>query len=248
MKHPNIVMSVFESPEELARGAAEEWLGRIQAETGDRILAALPGGRIYKLFFRALADEARKIPGVLDRVHFLWGDERCVPPDDGESNFRLAEEMLLKPLGIRADHVHRIRGEIDPAAAAREAEQKLLTLAPPAAAGVPQIDYIFLGMGEDGHVASLFPGEPPDVVNSGSVFRAVTGPKPPPRRVTLSYRTIAAARNVWVLIAGAGKEGALRQSIAPGGATPLARVLGSREKTLVLTDINLPGSFSPAGR
>jgi len=95
---------------------------------------------------------------------------------------------------------------------------------------------VFLGMGEEGHVASLFPGEPEEIAASPAVYRPVTVPKPPPRRITLGYPAIRAARQVWVLAAGPGKAPALRQSLDPAGNTPLARVLKERRHTCILTD------------
>ena len=93
-------------------------------------------------------------------------------------------------------------------------------------------------MGEDGHVASLFPGEREADGASPAVFRAVmNSPKPPPNRVTLGYAAIAAAKQVWVLTSGAGKEAALRESLSPTGRTPLARVLRARSDARVFTDI-----------
>ena len=92
--------------------------------------------------------------------------------------------------------------------------------------GQPVLDLIFLGMGEDGHVASLFPDAPPEILNCAGPFLAIeNSPKPPPRRISLSYAAIAAARQVWALVSGAGKEAALRESLRPGGRTPLARVI-----------------------
>ena len=93
-------------------------------------------------------------------------------------------------------------------------------------------------MGEDGHVASLFPGDQ-EAIESQAVYRAVTGPKPPPRRITLGYRALAAAREVWVLASGEGKKEALKNSLADGGDTPLARVLQSRKNTKIFTDFIL---------
>jgi 6-phosphogluconolactonase len=96
---------------------------------------------------------------------------------------------------------------------------------------------IFLGMGEDGHVASLFPGAPPEILNCSSPYLAIEkSPKPPPRRISLSYATIAEARQVWALVSGVGKEEALRASLRPGGQTPLARVLRSRSRTKIFCD------------
>ena len=100
------------------------------------------------------------------------------------------------------------------------------------------LDLVFLGMGEDAHVASLFPGDT-EAIESRAVYRAVTGSKPPPRRITLGYPALAASREVWVLASGEGKAEALRTSLAKGGDTPLARVLQSREHTEILTDFKL---------
>ena len=106
----------------------------------------------------------------------------------------------------------------------------------------PSLDLIFLGMGEDGHVASLFPGEPETARANPAVFRAITNsPKPPPNRVTLGYAAIAAAKHVWVLASGKGKEAALAESLSPTGQprtlSGLARVLQSRPHSKVFTDI-----------
>ena len=104
-------------------------------------------------------------------------------------------------------------------------------------AGQPMLDIVFLGMGEDGHVASLFPGEPEEANAAKSVYRAVTASKPPPRRITIGYGAIAVARQVWVLASGAGKEQALRESLAVVAQTPLAKVLKLRSHTKIFTDI-----------
>ena len=106
---------------------------------------------------------------------------------------------------------------------------------------MPVLDLVLLGMGEDGHVASLFPGEPETVMASKEVYRAVTNsPKPPPNRVTLGYPAIAAAQHVWVLVSGAGKERALRESLEPSGRTPLARVLRLRRQTTLFAYLACP--------
>jgi 6-phosphogluconolactonase len=91
---------------------------------------------------------------------------------------------------------------------------------------------VLLGMGEDAHVASLFPGAPAEVVNSSATYLPVIGPKPPPQRISLSYPAIVAAKDVWVLVSGAGKERALRESLQPHATTPLGRVLTARSATI----------------
>jgi len=103
---------------------------------------------------------------------------------------------------------------------------------------VPVLDLIFLGLGEDGHVASLFPRESETWISDPAVYRAIhNSPKPPPDRVTLGYGTIGAARQVWMLASGSGKEQALRDSLSSTGKTSFARVLRLRTQTQIFTDI-----------
>ena len=174
----------------------------------------------------------------LAHVEFFWADERCVPPDDPESNFRLASEHLLQPLRVASERIHRVRGELEPAAAAREAEAELRRVVSDTADGQPVLDLVFLGMGEDGHVASLFPADV-EGVTSPAVYRSAIGPKPPPQRVTLGYAPLRLARQVWVVASGAGKEEALQRSVRGDRNTPLGRLLTMREQTRILTDIPL---------
>jgi 6-phosphogluconolactonase len=201
---------------------------------------ALSGGRITQKFFTATVEQAKTLAISFERVHFFWADERCVPPTDPESNFKLANELLFAPLKIPASQIHRIRGEDSPKVAVKLAEEELRRVLSLRADNQSALDLIFLGMGEDGHVASLFPGASPEILNCASLFLAIeNSPKPPPRRISLSYAAIAAAKQVWVLVSGAGKEAALRESLRPGGQTPLARVIQSRSRTKIFSDIRL---------
>jgi 6-phosphogluconolactonase len=203
-------------------------------------LVALSGGRITLKFFAAVIELASARNVSLADVHFFWADERCVPPNDPESNFAAADKLFFQPLGIALGNIHRIRGEDTPGKAAELANAEILRIAPSSTDGQPMLDLIFLGVGEDGHVASLFPSEPESMLTGKAVYRAIANsPKPPPDRVTLGYPTIAAARQVWVLASGAGKEPALRESLKPDGQTPLARVLRSRSQNRIFTDIRI---------
>jgi 6-phosphogluconolactonase len=233
----------FKNPDELAATAARDWLGELAArKTADapEYTVALSGGRVTKTFFSEIVSAARAEADVFAAVHFFWADERCVPPTDPESNYAMAKELLFGPLKISEIQIHRLRGEAPEASALGEAMTALRDHAR-AEAGKMVLDMIFLGMGEDGHVASLFPGESEEVRNDPAVYRAVTAVKPPPRRITLGYSTIVEAQAVWVLASGAGKEGALKQSLSPTGKTPMGRVLQMRAKagrpTLIYTDI-----------
>ena len=229
----------FAGTDLLVGAVAHRWLEflRQQPADGRRPLVALGGGRVFSDFLRVATLEIRAHTVDLTRVEFFWGDERCVPPDHPESNYRLALESFFKPLGIGFSQIHRLRGEVDPAEAARAAEAVLRVTAGAGVTGQPVLDLVFLGMGEDGHVASLFPEAIPEVTESTAVYLPVVGPKPPVQRLTLSYPAIAAARQVWVIASGRGKEAALEASLRPDGTTPLARVLRDRRSTVLFSDI-----------
>ena len=223
----------FPAADELAHAVAGAWLDEVVASSraGKPHSVALSGGRVTQKFFAASAEFSRSRGVSLAGVDFFWADERCVPPTDAESNFKLADELLFQPLGLAADKIHRIHGELAPAEATRLATADLARVA-------SALDLIFLGMGEDGHVASLFPNAPAEILNCREPFLFVTdSPKPPPNRVSLSYAAIAAAKQVWVLASGQGKAAAFAESLSPTGKTPLARVLQNRAQTKIFTDI-----------
>ena len=235
---PNIELFSFANADELARAAASAWLDEIESanRTGKTHCVALSGGRIAQRFFTATAGQAkeRKIrdggaPPFPANVHFFWADERCVPPTDPESNFKQADELLFTPLNISKNQIHRLRGEIPPAEAVALAAAELRKFAAPDENDQPVLDLIILGAGEDGHVASLFPNSIEANKDITVPFLAVgNSPKPPPRRISMSYAALKASRNLWILASGAGKETMLRESLAAGGQTPLARVVQSR--------------------
>lgn len=232
----------FSDADALARAVAQAWLDEIAAahRAGQTHCVALSGGRITLKFFAAVTEFSRAQQISLAGVHFFWADERCVPPDDSESNFSAAQTAFFRPLGIAAEKIHRILGEQPPERAAAFANADIKRIVPVHAGGQPMLDLIFLGMGEDAHVASLFPQEAEAAGANPAVYRAIThSPKPPPNRVTLGYAALAAARQVWVLASGNGKEVALQDSLTPGSRTPLGRVLQSRNHTKVFTDIKL---------
>lgn len=240
MNPPGYTLIKCLSPAELAGNAASRLLARLgqRAPSDQPFIIALSGGRIAHDFFAALTAQARNYQFIFDRVHFFWGDERCVPPEDAESNFAAANQLLFQPLKIPGAQIHRILGELpDAAEAARLAEVELRAFTTADAASVPVMDLVLLGMGEDGHVASLFPGESAEAANSPAIYRPVIGPKPPPRRITLGYNPLAIAREVWLLASSAGKAAAFKASLAPGGKTPLARVLRERKNTIIFSDI-----------
>jgi 6-phosphogluconolactonase len=203
-------------------------------------LVALSGGRVAPTFFAAIVAQKRARGISFDHLHFFWADERCVPPADTESNFRMANDNLFSPLNISASQIHRLKGEDTPESAAGDSSAELLSLAPVDAAGQPVLDLVLLGMGEDGHVASLFPGADDKVLNCSTPFLVVRhSPKPPPMRLSMSYSTIAAAGQVWVLISGAGKDKALHDSMFLNCQTPLGRVMALHPGVRIFTDLTI---------
>jgi len=238
----NYELFSFATDDALAGAVANRWLDELASQPDDPTpyCVALSGGRIAKKFFAAVAERAPARSVSFGHVHFFWADERCVPPTDAESNFGLAKAHLLDRLAISPDKIHRVRGEILPKWAAAEAEAEICRIAPVNGSGHPVLDLIFLGMGEDGHVASLFPGALEEAIRSKSVYLPVVASKPPPQRITLNFAALAAARQVWALASGAGKETALRESLSADGRTPLARVLQARGRTIIFTDIAGP--------
>lgn len=182
------------------------------AERGRFTIALAGGGTPRPIYARlAAADHAERIEW--GKVHVFFSDERCVPPDDAASNYRMAREVLLDHVPLPPDNIHRIRGEKDPALAALAYEQDLQGLFRTSAA--PAFDLICLGMGDDGHTASLFPGtaalrerERWVVAQYVAVARAW--------RVTFTAALINAARHVAFLVEGAGKSETLQRVL--GGA------------------------------
>ena len=233
-------LTLFKNSNDLAVGAAAQWLEKIELARRENRPhhVALSGGRIAKVFFQAVATSCQTRGISLEPVHFFWADERCVPPESPESNFALANELLLDPLRVRLDHIHRIRGEEDPKSAAALASEELQRVVRCKSSGLPVLDQIFLGMGEDGHVASLFPDSRRSV-SFPTVYTAVVACKPPPDRVTLTYDALQAARQVCVMVSGSGKEEVLRHSLRPMHTTPLSKVIQCREHTEIMTDIYL---------
>lgn len=226
----NCELLSFSSADDLARAAASAWLDEIEAaaRAGHTHCVALSGGRITQKFLAATVAQAKARKTSFDCVHFFWADERCVPPDDPESNFKMANDLLFAPLAIASEKIHRLRGEDPPPAAVKMAEAELGRIASKNHQQQPVLDLVFLGMGEDGHIASLFPNASANIMDIAVPFLVVeNSPKPPPIRLSLSYQAIIAAKNIWILISGDEKAAALRESLSSTGQTPLARVMAA---------------------
>jgi len=175
------------------------------------------------------------------KVHLYWGDDRFVPADDDERNYKQAREALLDHIDIPADNVHAMSasdGEFgdDLDAAALDYESVLAANAEDGQPA-PDFDVHLLGMGGEGHINSLFPETPAVQENSRLVVGVSDSPKPPPRRITLTLPAVQRSREVWLVVSGAGKADAVAAAI--GGAKPVdvpaAGAVG-REATVWLLD------------
>ena len=184
-----------------------------------RCLLALSGGSTPKTLYQTLTTAEWKGRLSWPHIFFLFGDERCTRPEDPESNFGLAQDALFQPLGIPSDHIYRMKGEYeDPASAAQEYEERIRQLTHCPSPTVPRIDVILLGLGEDGHTASLFPGTPAlhERVKIVTVGQAPTGVR---RRITLTLGVINQATVVLFLVTGSAKASMVRASLEPQGVT-----------------------------
>ncbi len=201
---------IVEDAAALAAAVADRFIGAANAAivSRGRFDVALAGGSTPKAAYALLASPGLRDRVAWDRVQFFFGDERCVPPGDQESNFRMAREALFDPLGIGETRIFRMHGE-DPPESAAEAYAQLLVreLGPQAT-----FDMVMLGMGPDGHTASLFPGTPP-LTDDAKLVRAPWVEKFGTFRITVTPRVINAARLIEIAAAGEGKAQALSRAL-----------------------------------
>ncbi|MDY6874808.1 MAG: 6-phosphogluconolactonase [Chloroflexota bacterium] len=213
-------VQVYPDADSLARVTAECFV-TLAAEAiiaRGRFVVALSGGSTPRATYALLA--SREFAPRVDWscVHVFWGDERCVPPDHPDSNYRLARQVLLDQIPISADNIHRIRGELNPGQAAVAYQAELETVlgadgrvgsrSQPSSRG--RLDMILLGMGADGHTASLFPGTAPLHEQTRWVVAHYVE-KLGAWRVTLTPSAINAARHIVFIVTGGGKAKRLRE-------------------------------------
>jgi 6-phosphogluconolactonase len=211
---------ILEDAEEVAAAVAER-LARA-ARAGGHI--ALTGGRTPELAYT----EAAQLEPDWSKTELWWSDERCVPPDDALSNYALAKRTLLNRLEHDPHTVHRIKGELGKEQAASDYEREL---------GDTVFDLELLGIGKDGHVASLFPNAP-TLTQRRRVLPAEPGLEPFVDRVTLSIAALNSAREIVFAVSGAEKADATEHAFAstPGPATPASLVRARAGKTTAIVD------------
>lgn len=246
---PGVSVKVVANLDEIARIAAEELVAAVARGTREapcRVL--LSCGTTPQPFYRLLVSEPTRSRIDWSSLEFYFGDERPVPPDHPDSNYGMVKRLLLEPLGLASPRAYRIRGEakdLELSAVRYEAlvRSRFGTYAP----ADPAFDLVYLGLGADGHTASLFPG--------------VVIPDPPPRlfvstwvesiqsmRVTATYRLLNAANRVLFLVSGSEKAGAVQRTLAPddrGEPTPASRV-APRGETVWVLDREAAGTLPKA--
>lgn len=218
----------FTDAQELTRAAAGLFLevGKQAIAERNRFLVALSGGSTPKALYSILAND--KYAQQLDwsKVHFLFGDERSVPPTHADSNFAMANAILFSPLHIPSAQIHRMRGEDPPETAAAQYETTLRHLTTAVPGQWPRLDLVLLGMGDDGHTASLFPGTASLTEQTRWVVPS-TSPQGTRARVTLTLGVINHASVVLFLVAGRNKAAVVRRVLEqrPGGPGPYPAAL-----------------------
>ncbi len=199
---------------------------------------ALSGGETPRRAYELLAQELDSVAGI----QVWFADERCVGPEDEQSNYRLVADTLLVAAGIAAAQVHRMEGELGPAEGAARYARALREHAPLADEdALPVLDLIVLGIGPDGHVASLFPGAATLKADRRELCLGVTdSPKPPPQRITLSLDVLRAARRCLLLATGASKADAVSAMLAEPSEHVPASLLRRERLTVIVDDAAAP--------
>lgn len=222
MTAPYGKLIVTADPDALARTAADQILAWA-TETKGPVRIALSGGSTPRRTYQELASPRLVSKFPWSNVHWYWGDERFVPPDDAESNYRMVREAMLDAAPIPAANIHPVPTVgLTADEAAAQYERLLRDTGADAAGGRPLFDVCLLGLGDDGHTASLIPGEP--VLQERQRWVAVVGHGRPEVRITLTYPAIDLSRHVAFLVSGAAKNTILKEVVAGGSSVPAAKL------------------------
>jgi len=217
------ILNISPDSQVLSRALADDLVEIIHSTltVHPRFALALSGGSTPAVFFSHLAS----LPDgriAWERIDLYWCDERCVPPDDPQSNYGMTRRTLLEPASIPLENIHRIRGEDDPAIEALRYGREIKKHLREDEEGWPVFDGLLLGLGEDGHTASLFPGSPV-LQEEKAICAAAVHPATGQRRITLTLPMINHAANIYFLVSGAGKAAAVAQTLvdrAPSTSWP----------------------------
>ncbi len=213
----NPTIKTYSDNPAVANAFAEDFVGLLNSltESKSKVTVALSGGSTPKLLFSVLAQQ---FATAVDwsKVHFFWGDERCVPPTDAESNFGEAEKLFLSKINIPESNVHRVLGESDPAVERVRYGKEVADHVAANSLSIPSFDIMLLGMGGDGHTASIFPHEI-ELLKSDNICEVATHPQSGQKRITLTGKVLNASNQVFFLVTGAGKASVLAEIFTQTG-------------------------------
>ncbi|GAA1996242.1 MULTISPECIES: 6-phosphogluconolactonase [Nocardioides] len=229
-------VEVHDDPRVLATAVAGELLGRLaDAQRAGRVpQVVLTGGTIAGHVHEAVAQLAPASEVDWSRVVLWWGDERFVAPDSEERNAGAARRAFVDAVGVPEEQVHEMPSTADADDVEAAAEAYAATFA---AHGADELEVVMLGMGPDGHVASLFPGQAALAVEDRDVVAVPDSPKPPPQRVSLTFPALRRARAVWFLVSGEAKAGAVAQALGDAAVEQIPAVgVSGREETTWFLD------------
>ncbi|MGD9558492.1 MAG: 6-phosphogluconolactonase [Mangrovibacterium sp.] len=205
-------INIFNSPEDVARAFARELSALVSNWSGDFHLA-LSGGSTPRMLFDVLAAEYQsKMPWK--KIHFWWGDERCVPPTDPESNYKMTAAHLFSKVPVKEGQIHRIAGELGPHDAASRYSAEIMAKVKKNG-HLPEFDLIMLGIGDDGHTASIFPDQM-NIFLAGSICGVASHPLTGQKRVTLTLPVLNNAGRVVFLATGGAKSEPVGQIVNNG--------------------------------
>lgn len=234
---------VVENAAAAARATAEVFLTSVERAVAERGAAcvALAGGSTPRATYELLASDELRERVPWEKVFFFFGDERAVPADHPDSNYKTAMDAMLTKMRVAKNCIFRMEADgSDLAAAAKSYEAAIYNHVPAGAGGVPSFDLILLGMGPDGHTASLFPGSPALDDSINLIIPAFGGPQKI-RRLSFTFKLINAAREIVITATGDSKAPALQRILTSGGANPLpaARVRPSGGRLVWILDAPL---------
>lgn len=208
-------IKIFTRKEDVADALAEEFIVYVKKlfQVKQEIFLAFSGGSTPELFFRRLSSllslNSDKIK--LNRIHFFWCDERCVPPDSNESNFGMMKKSFSNFRNIPSENIHRIKGEDDPQTEVKRYSEEIKKIVP-LKNGYPVFDWIFLGIGDDGHTASIFPDQL-DLLYSKNFAEVAKNPQSGQSRITLTGKVLINATRISYLVTGDNKKGKVKEII-----------------------------------
>lgn len=204
---------IYTHPQVMAESLAEEFYRYVlnQFITRNNLFIALSGGNTPLMFFEVLSEFNSQKKNKIDwkKLHFFWGDERCVSHDDPESNFGNAQRVLFSKIDIPDKNVYPINGDSDPESECKNYAERIKKTVP-SSSGTPVFDWVFLGIGNDGHTASLFPNQL-DLLTSDKICEIAVHPDTGQQRITLTAKTINMAKRITFLATGEEKQEIVKQ-------------------------------------